>query len=77
MSHSDSSLFASQVYLLSTDVSLYAADHAECLKSLQGLVQQLLPTLVAQAAQRDQVTTEPAEATAQQVRHTTLYVCHL
>lgn len=51
VSHADLSLFAARVYLLSTDVSLHAADHAEYLKSLQALVQQLLPSLNAQALQ--------------------------
>ena len=67
VSHADSSLFAAQVYLLSTDVSLHAADHAECLKSLQALVQQLLPTLFTEATNFHKVTSQSAQQSAQTV----------
>ena len=67
VSHADLSLFAAQVYLLSTDVSLHAADHAECLKSLQALVQQLLPALFTEATRPDDVTSQSAQQPAQTV----------
>lgn len=44
----DISYFSVRVYLWSTDVSLRAVDHAECLKALQALVHQLLPVFTAQ-----------------------------
>lgn len=43
VSQGDVSLFAVRVYLWSTDVSLCAPDHTECLKGLQPLVCQLFP----------------------------------
>lgn len=43
VSQGNVSLFAVRVYLLSTDVSLCAPDHTECLKGLQPLVCQLFP----------------------------------
>ena len=45
VSHDNVSWFAVRVYLWSTDVSLYSTDHAECLKALQALVCQLIPSL--------------------------------
>ena len=43
VSQGNVSLFAVRVYLWSTDVSLRAPDHTECLKGLQPLVCQLFP----------------------------------
>ena len=79
VAHADVSLFAAQVYLLSTDVSLCAADHAETLKSLQALVQDLLPELIHRAGDQDAACSSSARSMRRQVSniHTPTCSCTL
>lgn len=46
LAHGNVGLLAIRASLWALDVTLHAQDYAECLKSLQGLVQQLFPALL-------------------------------